>query len=63
SPRARPGATVSMPLTWSQVRKGLDPARFTVHTVPDLLAKSKAWNDYCDSCRPLGAAIKSLLGK
>jgi bifunctional non-homologous end joining protein LigD len=52
-----------MPLTWSQVRKGLDPARFTVHTVPDLLAKSKAWNDYCDSCRPLGAAIKSLLGK
>lgn len=63
SPRARPGATVSMPLTWSQVRKGLDPKRFTVHTVPDLIAKSKAWEDYCSSERPLRAAIKSLLGQ
>ncbi|MFA7306532.1 MAG: non-homologous end-joining DNA ligase [Hyphomicrobium sp.] len=63
SPRARPGATVSMPLTWNQVRKGLDPARFTVHTVPELLAKSKAWEDYDACCRPLGAAIKSLLSR
>ena len=63
SPRARPGATVSMPMTWSQVRKGLDPKRFTVHTVPDLIAKSKAWEDYCSSERPLRAAITSLLGQ
>jgi bifunctional non-homologous end joining protein LigD len=62
SPRARPGATVSMPLTWSQVRKGLDPKRFTIHTVPDLMKKSDAWNDYCDSERPLKSAIKTLLG-
>jgi bifunctional non-homologous end joining protein LigD len=63
SPRARPGATVSMPLTWNQVRNGLDPARFTVHTVPKLLAKSTAWEDYDASYRPLGAAIKSLLAR
>ncbi|MBA2124719.1 hypothetical protein DLM45_00555 [Hyphomicrobium methylovorum] len=61
SPRARPDATVSMPLTWSQVKKGLDPKRFTIHTVPRLLKTSKAWDDYCDSERPLAGAIKALL--
>jgi bifunctional non-homologous end joining protein LigD len=60
SPRARPGATVSMPLTWSQVRAGLDPKRFTVHTAADLIARSDAWKDYFDSERPLAAAIKRL---
>ncbi len=43
SPRARPGATVSMPLTWNQVRSGLDPKRYTVSSTPALLARSSAW--------------------
>ncbi len=60
SPRARPGAPVSMPLTWTQVGTKLDPARYSVQTVPALLAKSKAWADYCDSARPLEDAIKKL---
>jgi len=60
SPRARPGATVSMPLTWTQVKTDLDPKRFTIRTVPDLLAKSTAWQDYCDGQRPLEQAIKRL---
>jgi bifunctional non-homologous end joining protein LigD len=60
SPRARPGATISMPLTWAQVKSGLDPVRFTVRTVPALLAKSSAWQDYCDGERPLEEAIKRL---
>ena len=60
SPRARPGATVSMPLNWTQVRSDLDPQRFTVRTVPDLLKKSTAWHDYCDAQRPLEQAIKRL---
>lgn len=60
SPRARPGATISMPLTWAQVRSDLDPARFTLRTVPVLLAKSSAWQDYCDGERPLEEAIKRL---
>ena len=62
SPRARPGATVSMPLTWRQVRAGLDPQKFTIKSVPPLLAKSKAWNDYDASAKSLQAAIKKLIG-
>jgi bifunctional non-homologous end joining protein LigD len=60
SPRARPGATVSMPVTWTQVKADLDPKRFTIRTAPALLAKSTAWKDYCDALRPLEPAIKKL---
>lgn len=60
SPRARPGATVSMPLNWTQVKSDLDPKRFTVRTVPTLLAKTSTWEDYCDGQRPLEQAIKRL---
>ena len=63
SPRARPGATVSMPLTWAQVRSDLDPKRYSVHTVPALLAKTSAWKDYCASERSLRTAIRKLVGK
>jgi bifunctional non-homologous end joining protein LigD len=60
SPRARPGATVSMPLTWTQVKADLDPKRYTLRTVPGLLSKSAAWNDYSEGHRPLEPAIKLL---
>jgi bifunctional non-homologous end joining protein LigD len=60
SPRARPGATVSMPLTWDQVKKGLDPKRYTVRTTPALIGKSKAWDGYEDAGRPLAAAVDQL---
>ncbi len=60
SPRARPGATVSMPLNWTQVQAGLDPKRFTIRTVPNLIKDSTAWRDYCESQRPLEQAIKRL---
>jgi bifunctional non-homologous end joining protein LigD len=60
SPRARPGAMVSMPLTWAQVKSDLEPKRFTIRTVPTLLAKTTAWNDYGDSQRPLEQAIRRL---
>jgi bifunctional non-homologous end joining protein LigD len=61
SPRARQGATVSMPLTWAQVKGDLDPKRFTVRTVPGLLAKSKAWHDYEKAASSIKAAMKKLV--
>jgi bifunctional non-homologous end joining protein LigD len=60
SARARDGAQVSMPLTWSQVRKGLDPAAYTVRTVPPLLSNLKAWADYDRAERSIEAAIERL---
>jgi bifunctional non-homologous end joining protein LigD len=62
SPRARDGATVSMPLEWSQIKKGLDPKKFTVRTAPALIAKSKAWSDYDKGERPLLPVLKKLAG-
>jgi bifunctional non-homologous end joining protein LigD len=60
SPRARPGATVSMPPSWAQVKADLDPKRFTVRTVPGLLGRTKAWAEYDAGVRPLQDAIKRL---
>jgi len=60
SPRAREGATVSMPLTWAQVRGDLDPKRYTVRTVPALLARTKAWEGYDDAASSIRTAIGKL---
>ncbi|MCC8964350.1 DNA ligase D, partial [Bradyrhizobium sp. Pear76] len=60
SPRARPGAAVSMPLTWTQVRGDLDPKKYTVRSVPTLLAKTKAWDGYEGAASSIKPAMKKL---
>ncbi|HEY2678387.1 MAG TPA: DNA ligase D, partial [Steroidobacteraceae bacterium] len=60
SPRARAGAPVSMPISWREVKKGLDPKAFTVRTAPKILAKLAPWNDYAAGARSLAAAIKHI---
>jgi len=60
SPRLRPGAPVSMPITWKEVRPGLDPSRFTLRTAPALIARSKAWEGYDEAARPVVKAIELL---
>ena len=49
-PRARPGATVATPLTWDEVKAGLNPASFTVTAIPARLKRMKKdpWHGFAD---------------
>lgn len=52
--RAKPKATVSMPLTWEQIEQGVKISDFTVKNVPVLLEKNgDAWSDFFDQRQKL----------
>jgi bifunctional non-homologous end joining protein LigD len=52
--RAKPKATVSMPLTWKQVEQGVKISDFTVKNVPALLKKNgNAWSDFFEQRQTL----------
>jgi bifunctional non-homologous end joining protein LigD len=50
-----------MPLTWAQVKHGLNPKAFTLRTAQRLIAKSEAWKDYGKS-QPSLKTIAPKLG-
>jgi bifunctional non-homologous end joining protein LigD len=65
STRARPGAAVSMPLSWSELTAKLSPASFTVLTAPARVARQRAdpWADYFAIKQRLSrTAIAALTG-
>lgn len=54
SARAKPGATVSMPLSWKQIEKGVKISDFTIENVPKLVEKGgDAWAKFFDSRQDL----------
>ncbi len=58
SVRPKPGATVSTPLKWSEVKQGLDPADFTIETV---LKRFKKVGDLFQPILGQGIDLKKVL--
>jgi bifunctional non-homologous end joining protein LigD len=64
STRARPGAHVSVPVTWEELAAGIDPAAFDVHSVPVRLAALAAdpWSGYDAARVTLTDAMAAAVG-
>ena len=60
SPRARPGAGIAFPLSWDQVKPGLDPRAFNLRTAADLLQQPDPWAEFRASAASLKPAIRKL---
>jgi bifunctional non-homologous end joining protein LigD len=58
--RAREGATIATPVSWREMRKGFDPARFTLRTADAVLKRADPWKDLARSAISLEAARKKL---
>ena len=61
SPRARPGAGVAFPLSWGQVKSGLDPKAYTLHDAAALLKKKDPWADFREGAVNLRPVLKKVL--
>ncbi|MDP2764149.1 MAG: ATP-dependent DNA ligase, partial [Brevundimonas sp.] len=60
SPRARPGAGIALPLSWGQVRAGLDPSAFNLWNYPALLKKPDPWAGFREAEVSLRPAMKKV---
>ena len=56
SPRVRPGATVSFPVSWDELGD-VTPADFTVHTAPGLLGDRDPWAQAMPAPQKLDAGL------
>lgn len=60
SPRARPHATISLPLSWAQAKHGLNPQDYTIANAKVLLKRADPWKDFARSAISLESARKRL---
>jgi bifunctional non-homologous end joining protein LigD len=60
--RARPGAPVSMPIDWSELRPAVPPQRFTVRTALQRLRRQRRdpWQGYAAAATRIDAAARGL---
>jgi bifunctional non-homologous end joining protein LigD len=61
SPRARPRATIAVPLAWSLLKAGLDPQAFTIPSSRALLKRADPWKGLAASAAPLEPAMKKVI--
>src|SRR5688572_7093956 len=62
SARAKPSATISMPVSWKQLTARLQPAAFTVTTAPKKL-RTDPWRDYWTCKQKISAAALTAITK
>ncbi len=59
STRARPGAPVSMPLAWTQLRAGFSPAAYTLRRLMRRGAEG-LWEGYAEAERPIEDVLRRM---
>jgi bifunctional non-homologous end joining protein LigD len=64
SMRARAGATVATPITWAELERGVDPAAFTVTSIPRRLGalRHDPWADFSEVKQSITAAARRKVG-
>jgi bifunctional non-homologous end joining protein LigD len=60
SVRRRPGAPVSTPLSWAEVKETLDPVKFSIKSFAARLEKTDPWAKFFASRQALRPAIAHL---
>jgi bifunctional non-homologous end joining protein LigD len=65
STRARPGATVATPISWQELSPALDPASFTVESIPRRIARRRAdpWEGFFDLRQVLTKARREAVSE